>query len=284
MVATAFTLAQLLHICAPDVGVRTMTAIVQVESGGNPLAIHDNTLGRSFAPHDARQAVVWANQLLAMHHSVDLGLSQINSANLPRLGLSVTEAFDACSNLSAGSMILAADYRAAVRQFGPGQYALRSAIGAYNTGSLFAGYAYIDRILAAAGLGASQSIQMPDLQAAPLAARFAKAARTRSGNAPAIVNSRLNADAPIDPPTAVNGSGPVILPAPKRAATPVTVAATKPRPATHRPAGNGPILVTTGLPKVSSTATATALMSDRGNGSAIMLHVMPPPVQPPQEH
>jgi type IV secretion system protein VirB1 len=284
MVGAALTLAQMLHICAPDVGARTMTAIVSVESGGNPLSIHDNTLRRSFSPQDARQAVVWANQLLAMHHSVDLGLSQINNANLPRLRLSVTEAFDACSNLSAGSLILAADYRAAAQQFGPGQYALRSAIGAYNSGSLFAGYAYVDRILAAAGLGASQSTPMPDLQAAPLSARFATAARTRADNSPAAVDapSTVNASAPVSLLAPAILPAAALLPAPVNVSTPVRVVAAKSRTVRRAYHDTAPILVTTGLPNARQTMPARAFVQDYTNGSAIMLRVTPPTVPPSQ--
>jgi type IV secretion system protein VirB1 len=300
--AAAFTLAQLLHICAPDVGERTMTAIVTVESGGNPLAIHDNTLRRSFSPHDTRQAVAWANQLLALHHSVDLGLSQINNANLPRLGLSVTEAFDACSNLSGGSLILAADYRAAAQRFGPGQYALRSAIGAYNTGSLFAGFAYVDRILAAAGLGASKSIQMPDLQAPPLAARYATAAKTRAGTTvnpigPTAVAKTVdpaNAGPPTNVSTAPAGAAsPASIGAPSntnrlanaddtvQARAPVQVVRTKPRITVHT-SDTGTILVTTGLQHVAAGAT-NGTTPYRTNGSAMMLRVSPPPPAPPAQ-
>jgi len=268
MSVVAFTLAQLLHICAPDVGARTMTAIVQVESGDNPLAIHDNTLRRSFAPRDARQAVAWANQLLALHHSVDLGLSQINNANLPRLGMSVTEAFDACSNLSGASLILAADYRSAAQQFGPGQYALRSAIGAYNAGSLFAGYAYINRILLAAGIGASQANPMPDLQGAPLAARFASAARSRAADAPAPA-------APATPP--------VPLAAPVRVTMPVRVAVVKPH-TPHHAAHKGSILITAGFSPLSRVANASVFLPNQTNSSAIMLRVAPPTAAALQAH
>ena len=159
----ALTFAQLLHRCAPNIGPRTMTAIVRVESDGQALAIHDNTLRRTFVPHDANQGVAWATQLLALHHSVDLGLAQINSANLPRLGISIREAFDPCANLRGGATILSADYASATGQFGAGQYALRRAIGAYNTGSLYAGSAYIAQILEAAGLGADEDF-VPDLE------------------------------------------------------------------------------------------------------------------------
>ncbi len=129
-----------------------MSAVVAVESGGNPLALHDNTAGQSFVAADAGQAAQWASALIALGHSVDLGLSQINSQNLAWVGLTVTQAFETCSNLRAGATILSTDYASASRRFGSGQYALRRALGAYNSGSLFAGNAYVDRILVAAGL------------------------------------------------------------------------------------------------------------------------------------
>jgi len=163
-----FSLMELLRNCAPNIGPRTMTAIVQVESGGNPLAIHDNTINRSLAPGDRRTATAWATQLIGMHHNVDLGLAQINSMNFASLGMSIGEAFDPCINVHAGSIILATDYRAAVEQFGAGQYALRRAIGAYNSGSLFAGFDYIDRVLRAAGIAAEADFIVPDLRATPL--------------------------------------------------------------------------------------------------------------------
>jgi type IV secretion system protein VirB1 len=234
----AYTLAQLLRTCAPDVGARTMTAIISVESGGNPLAIYDNTLRRSFAPSDTRQAVAWANQLLALHHSVDLGLSQINNANLPRLGLTVPQVFDACTNASAGSLILALDYRAASNQFGPGQNALRHAIGAYNCGSIFGGYAYVDKILAAAGLAASQAIQVPDLQTDPLSSHPAADAH------PAADVQTL----------AVTTAGPVRLVRNKPRTNPQTA----------------PILVTAGLSAASSAAQSSIGRTPPASGHAVI--------------
>ncbi len=140
-----------------------MTAIVRVESGGEPLVIHDNRSRTTIHPHDVTEAIAWANQLMQAGHSVDLGLSQINSLNLVRLGLSTREAFDPCLNVRAGAMILANEYHAATLQFGSGQYALRRAIGAYNSGSLFAGYDYIAQILRAAGVAAESDFHVPDL-------------------------------------------------------------------------------------------------------------------------
>jgi len=144
-----------------------MTAIVHVESGGNRLAVRDNTLNRAFYPKTTESAVRMAKYLLAKHHNLDLGISQLNSANLPMLGMSVGETFNPCDNLRGGATILAGDYRRAVAQFGPGQYALRRAIGAYNTGSLFAGNTYISMILDAAGIQdtASKVVRVPNLTA-----------------------------------------------------------------------------------------------------------------------
>ena len=177
-VLATLTLAQLLSSCAPNIGARTMTAVIRVESGGSPLAIHDNTLHRSFAPHDVNEGVAWANQLLALHHSVDLGLSQINNANLPRLEMSVRDAFDPCMNVHGGATILAADYATASSRFGPGQFALRHAIGAYNSGSLFAGNAYVEKILQAAGI-ADTDVVVPDLQSLPAPLSRAKPVAVR---------------------------------------------------------------------------------------------------------
>jgi type IV secretion system protein VirB1 len=149
---TGIALANLLNACAPSVGERTMHAIITVETGGHPYEIGDNTARVSYAPRSQKEAITWAEYLLARHHNLDLGIAQVNSANLPHLGLSVAEAFDPCRNVAAGSQVLMYAYKDAIEQFGPGQYALRRAISAYNTGSLYAGAKYVARVLAAAGL------------------------------------------------------------------------------------------------------------------------------------
>ncbi len=155
------SLAALLHSCASSVAPQTMAAVVSVESGGNPLAMHDNTVGVSYQPPDTATAIAWTTQLINRGDSVDIGLSQINSNNLSMLGLSVRAAFDPCSNLRAGATILANDYINASAHFGAGQYALRRALSAYNSGSMFAAQGYVDRILAAAGVPPEESAEAP---------------------------------------------------------------------------------------------------------------------------
>ncbi|MDQ7813602.1 transglycosylase SLT domain-containing protein, partial [Brevundimonas sp.] len=73
-----------------------------------------------------------ARGLLARGANLDLGLAQINSANLAWLGLSVEAAFDPCRNLSAAGVVLRAGYRPA--RDGDRQAALRVALSRYNTG------------------------------------------------------------------------------------------------------------------------------------------------------
>jgi type IV secretion system protein VirB1 len=70
--------------------------------------------------------------------SVDLGLMQVNSANLVSLGMTVGEAFDACASLAAGAAILRAAYGGG-QSPAEQQVALLIALSRYNTGSPFKG-------------------------------------------------------------------------------------------------------------------------------------------------
>jgi hypothetical protein len=129
-----------------------MAAIVNVESGGNSLAIGDNTAGRSYYPRDRATAEALARRLLQAGHSIDVGIAQIDSMNFPGFGVTVHSIFDPCINLSIGATILADDYSFAARRYRDAQVALRHAIGMYNTGRVDAGARYVSHVLAAAGI------------------------------------------------------------------------------------------------------------------------------------
>ena len=118
----------------------TVSAIVAVESGGDPWAVHVNAL-RQAQPHPANAAEATAQALrwIAAGYTVDLGLMQVNSANLARLGVSVADMFDTCRNIAAGSYILFQDYEGALRDGKTGQDAAAAALSAYNTGNFRAG-------------------------------------------------------------------------------------------------------------------------------------------------
>lgn len=150
MIFHSFALAALISHCAPNVAPATMTAIVSVESGGNSLAIGDNSAGRSYYPHDRAAAESLARRLLQARHSIDAGIAQIDSMNFAGFGVTVHSIFDPCTNLSIGARILSDDYVFAARRYRDAQVALRHAIGMYNTGRLNAGSRYIAQVLKAA--------------------------------------------------------------------------------------------------------------------------------------
>ena len=124
----------LIEHCAPSVAPATILKIIKTESGGDVYALHVNGYGRlpSSGPAAARRN---AQIAIDAGYSVDIGLMQINSQHLKRFHLSVTQAFEPCTNLKIGSMLLTASYLDAARIFGPGQGALQHALSAYNTGN-----------------------------------------------------------------------------------------------------------------------------------------------------
>ena len=136
-------LARLARDCAPGVAVETLTAVAQAESGLDPLALNLNGRGGGKQRVGSREeAIALATELIVKQgRSVDLGLMQVNSANLARLGLSIAEAFDPCRNLAAGGRILAAGYAYPVSGKGDPQRALRVALSRYNTGHPERGFA-----------------------------------------------------------------------------------------------------------------------------------------------
>lgn len=144
-------LTVLLNHCAPEVAPATMTAIVRVESGGNPLAMWNNTTGQRVLPSTLQQAQAYLRRAIALGQRVDVGIAQVDTENFAAYGLSPANAFNACTNLRVGGQILSADYFRAVSRFGPGQVALFHAFEAYNSGTLWGDSGYAKQILAAAG-------------------------------------------------------------------------------------------------------------------------------------
>ena len=134
-------LTLLLALCTPNVHPITAQAIVMHESGGNPFAIGINgrQLQLSQQPASKMQAVAAAKMLIAGGYSIDMGYAQINAANLPRLKMTVEDAFDPCLNLKAMQTILSEGYQRATAIHGEGQRALQAALSSYNTGNNTAG-------------------------------------------------------------------------------------------------------------------------------------------------
>lgn len=150
MILSAAVFVQLAASCAPSVHVDTLASVARTESRLNTLAIGDNTTHRAYAPATAEEAIATATALLNQGHSIDLGLMQINSANLRGLGLSVADTFDACKSMAGGARVLVAGYRPSVGE--DTQPALLRALSRYNTGNDRRGFAngYVQRVQFAA--------------------------------------------------------------------------------------------------------------------------------------
>ncbi|WP_454888872.1 lytic transglycosylase domain-containing protein [Sphingobium indicum] len=152
MTLSAAAFIQLAAACGPTVHVETLASIAHAESGLDPLAIHDNVTGRTYRPATVADAVRIATDLVAVHrHSTDLGLMQVNSANLPGLRLSIAGSFDPCKNISAGARVLVEGYRTSGA--GDPQPALLRALSRYNTGRPDRGFTngYVRRVQYAGG-------------------------------------------------------------------------------------------------------------------------------------
>ena len=154
----------MMHQCAPNVAPETIAAIIRVESGGNAFALGVNgPIKRLARPRNAQEAARQARYYMSLGYSVDLGLMQINSNNLPGLGYSVEAILDPCNNLRAGSRILSRGYAGAMKRFGPGQDALRAALSAYNTGNYERGFqnGYVAKYYPSQGIRVVVSTALP---------------------------------------------------------------------------------------------------------------------------
>lgn len=138
----------LISQCVPWVHPKTMGAIIRHESGGNPYRLLDNgpagvPLGHrvvtSYTATSKAEAVQIATTLIAQGHVVDMGLTMVSSPNLSKLGMTVEQMFEPCSNLRAGGRILSDFYSKALVTSRSEDRALVKAVSAYNTGSFSRG-------------------------------------------------------------------------------------------------------------------------------------------------
>jgi type IV secretion system protein VirB1 len=132
-----------------------MAAIVRTESQFNPLAININAKVRlERQPSTKAEAIQTAKWLLANNYNIDMGLGQVNSANMRKTYLSIEDAFDPCKNIAAAAKILQSNYVSASKRTSSEQQALRAALSAYNTGSYSRGFAngYVQKVVNNAGV------------------------------------------------------------------------------------------------------------------------------------
>lgn len=195
-------LTELMLKCAPNVHPITLRAIVKTESSGRMYVLLDNgpkdlpfsvrkTMLRTIYPDNAQEAASIANNLIAQGHLVDIGLTQINSRNLPGLGLTVEQALDPCVNLHAGGVILTNFYTNASKQYKDQQSALLAAISAYNTGDFERGFTngYVNTVVKNAGASVPEL-----LTAGPRSAGTGRVAKigVRRGQASGLLEAKFS--------------------------------------------------------------------------------------------
>lgn len=154
--------------CAPNIAPSTLSAVVEHESGFNPLTININgpdKLPRQ--PYSVEEAVATAKYLDAQGYNFDVGVGQINSRNIHKYKVDWRTAFLVCSNLRLAATILTDCYaRASAGQHDP-QLALRDALSCYNTGTFDRGLTngYVGQVEQAAGI--APDVQVPPLRPLP---------------------------------------------------------------------------------------------------------------------
>ena len=168
MTYTAAAILGLALQCAPNVSPQTVAAIVQTESRGRPFALYVNGPHQPAPQVNAADAAATARRFVAAGYSVDLGLGQINSRNMRRLGLTWETVFDPCTNIAALGQILTQNYQAVAEGRHP-QTALRIAISLYNTGSTSRGFhnGYVAKVVGNAGVADGGTADYPEPTLSP---------------------------------------------------------------------------------------------------------------------
>ncbi|NKL20223.1 transglycosylase SLT domain-containing protein [Rhizobium leguminosarum] len=112
----AATFVDIAQTCAPMVEVRTLAAVVSLESRFKPFAIRivsGPPLERQ--PASKAEAIELATSFAADRQDIQIGLGGISLEELRKLKLSISDAFDPCLNLKATATLLDGYYRLALR-------------------------------------------------------------------------------------------------------------------------------------------------------------------------
>lgn len=162
-------LTALARTCAPEIATEAVVPLVVTESGGDAMQINVNKGPRVRARSVAEGAAI-VRRYMAAGYTVDVGLAQVNSANFARLGATVEQVFEPCTNLRLASSVLQQGYGLATRYYA-GLDAISATYSLYNTGTLTRGFrnGYVGRVwTAATNLGSVQvPAEMPGAAAAP---------------------------------------------------------------------------------------------------------------------
>ncbi len=124
-------------------------AIAKQESAGQPNAFYINQWELTqFRDLSIEEAVLVAGKMVKSGYTVDVGLMGINSRNIHRVGATISQAFDPCTNINMGEQILFDNIQRAERNGHQGDHAIKVALSLYNTGSLTRGFdnGYVEKV------------------------------------------------------------------------------------------------------------------------------------------
>ena len=137
------------ELCAPNVPPDTIRRIASVESDFNPYAIGVVGGRLQRQPRTREEALATADMLAANGWNYSVGIVQVNQRNFGKYGLNSATAFDPCTNLRVGGLILEDCYKRARK----GPAAVSDALSCYYSGNFSTGYrlGYVARVQAVPG-------------------------------------------------------------------------------------------------------------------------------------
>lgn len=140
--------------CSPGTPADTLLAIARTESAlyADALSINrPNTAARHAGytdgqlilrrqPKDRSEAKAWLHWFALHHHTVSIGLMQVNSEMGLRFHLEPEQLLEPCTNIRVGAAILVSVYTDLAREMGEGFAALDVALSFYNSGNSLTGF------------------------------------------------------------------------------------------------------------------------------------------------
>ena len=123
--------------CAPTVSTVLMQSLVRKESAYKPFAIGmDSKQGVVKQPESLEEAIATVKQLKKEGRTFSVGLAQIHISNVEKYNLSIEQAFDPCTNLHTGELILNTFYQQSINYGYKDTSALWAMLRGYNSGNI----------------------------------------------------------------------------------------------------------------------------------------------------
>lgn len=123
--------------CAPSVPIKLIHSLVRKESAFKPFAIGmDSKFGVVKQPETLAEALETVKKLKRDGRKFSVGLAQIHVSNVELFNLSWEQAFDPCTNLHTGELILNEFYNKAISFGYKDTSALWAMLRGYNCGNI----------------------------------------------------------------------------------------------------------------------------------------------------